>query len=75
MQSRSIAGAWPAKNPCELTQSRLVETEGLRASGLQQDEFQEQQEKTTPLGPDRHAGRHRLAATFLASDDARSITG
>lgn len=52
-----------------------VETEGLRASGLDQGEFREQMEKTTPLGRIGQPDDIALAATFLASDDARWITG
>ena len=53
----------------------MVETDGLRASGLHQGEFREQQEKTTPLGRIATPDNIALAATFLASDDARWITG
>jgi 3-oxoacyl-[acyl-carrier protein] reductase len=53
----------------------VVETEGLRASGLHEREFREQQEKTTPLGRIATPEDIALAATFLASDDARWITG
>jgi len=53
----------------------MVETEGLRASGLHEGEFREQQEKTTPLGRIATPDDIALAATFLASDDARWITG
>src|SRR5207302_3911628 len=53
----------------------MVETEGLRASGLDKGAFRDQQERETPL---RRLGRPEdiaLAALFLASDDARWITG
>jgi 3-oxoacyl-[acyl-carrier protein] reductase len=53
----------------------VVGTEGLRASGLHEREFREQQEKTTPLGRIATPEDIALAATFLASDDARWITG
>lgn len=53
----------------------MVETEGLRASGLHEGKFREQQEKTTPLGRIAQPDDIALAATFLASDDARWITG
>ena len=53
----------------------VVETEGLRASGLHEREFREQREKTTPLGRIATPEDIALAATFLASDDARWITG
>ena len=52
----------------------VVETEGLRASGLHEREFREQQEKTTPLGRIATPEDIALADTFLASDDARWIT-
>jgi len=52
-----------------------VETEGLRAAGLHEDEFREKIEKTTPLGRISQPEDIALAATFLASDDARWITG
>jgi len=53
----------------------VVETEGLRASGPHERECREQQEKTTPLGRIATPEDIALAATFLASDDARWITG
>jgi 3-oxoacyl-[acyl-carrier protein] reductase len=53
----------------------MVETDGLRASGLHEGEFREQQEKTTPLGRIAQPDDIALAATFLAGDDARWITG
>jgi 3-oxoacyl-[acyl-carrier protein] reductase len=52
-----------------------VETEGLRAAGLHEGEFREQMEKTTPLGRIAQPDDIALAVTFLASDDARWITG
>jgi 3-oxoacyl-[acyl-carrier protein] reductase len=53
----------------------MVETDGLRASGLHEGEFRDQQEKTTPLGRIGQPEDIALAATFLASDDSRWITG
>jgi 3-oxoacyl-[acyl-carrier protein] reductase len=53
----------------------VVETEGLRPSELHEGEFREQQEKTTPLCRIATPEDIALAATFLASDDARWITG
>jgi len=53
----------------------MVETEGLRASGLHEGAFREQQERETPL---RRIGKPddiAPAVGFLASDDARWITG
>jgi 3-oxoacyl-[acyl-carrier protein] reductase len=53
----------------------VVETDGLCASGLHEGAFREQQEKTTPLGRIAQPDDIALAATFLASDDSRWITG
>lgn len=53
----------------------MVETEGLRASGMNEGEFREHMEKTTPLGRVGKPDDIALAATFLASDDARWISG
>jgi 3-oxoacyl-[acyl-carrier protein] reductase len=53
----------------------MVETEGLHAAGLDQGEFREQQTRNTPLGRIAQPEDIALAATFLASDDARWITG
>ncbi len=65
----------PRKIPVNSLNPGVVETEGLRASGLHEREFREQQEKTTPLGRIATPEDIALAATFLASDDARWITG
>ena len=53
----------------------MVETEGLRASGLSEGDFRKQQDKETPLGRIAQPDDIALAATFLAGDDARWITG
>jgi 3-oxoacyl-[acyl-carrier protein] reductase len=53
----------------------MVETEGLRASGLHEGAFREQQDRETPLGRIAQPEDIALAATFLAGDDARWITG
>ena len=53
----------------------MIETEGLRASGMNEGEFRDYMEKTTPLGRIGKPDDIALAATFLASDDARWITG
>jgi 3-oxoacyl-[acyl-carrier protein] reductase len=53
----------------------VVETDGLRAAGMHEGEFREQMEKTTPLGRIAQPDDIGLAATFLASDDSRWITG
>jgi 3-oxoacyl-[acyl-carrier protein] reductase len=53
----------------------MVETEGLRASGLNEGAFREQVERQTPLGRIARPDDIAPAATFLASDDARWITG
>jgi 3-oxoacyl-[acyl-carrier protein] reductase len=53
----------------------MVETDGLRASGLNEGVFRERQESETPLGRIGEPDDIALAATFLAGDDARWITG
>jgi 3-oxoacyl-[acyl-carrier protein] reductase len=53
----------------------MIETDGLRASGMHEGEFRDYMEKTTPLGRIGKPDDIVLAATFLASDDARWITG
>lgn len=53
----------------------MVDTEGFRAAGLKESEFRHQTEKTTPLGRIATPDDIAMAATFLASDDARWITG
>jgi 3-oxoacyl-[acyl-carrier protein] reductase len=53
----------------------MVETDGLRASGLDKGEFREQQDRETPLGRIAQPEDIALAAVFLAGDDARWITG
>jgi len=53
----------------------MVATEGLRSAGLDQGEFRAQQDRNTPLGRIAEPEDIALAATFLASDDARWITG
>jgi len=53
----------------------MVETDGLRASGMDKGAFREQQDKETPLGRIGQPDDIALAATFLAGDDARWITG
>lgn len=53
----------------------MVETEGLRASGLSEGAFRELQDRETPLGRIAQPDDIAAAATFLAGDDARWITG
>lgn len=53
----------------------MVETEGLHASGLSEGAFREQMERQTPLGRIAQPDDIAPAAAFLASDDARWITG
>lgn len=53
----------------------MVETDGLHAAGLHEGQFREYMEKTTPLGRIGQPDDIALAAAFLASDDARWITG
>ena len=52
----------------------MVETQGLRASGLDRGALREQQDRETPLGRIGQLDDIAFAATFLASDDARWIT-
>lgn len=52
-----------------------VETEGLRASSLNEGTFREEEGKQTPLGRIAQPDDIAPVAAFLASDDARWITG
>jgi len=53
----------------------MIETDGLRAAGMHEGEFRDYMEKTTPLGRIGKPDDIALAAAFLASDDARWISG
>jgi 3-oxoacyl-[acyl-carrier protein] reductase len=53
----------------------MVETDGLRAAGLHEGAFRDKMERETPLGRIGQPDDIALAATFLASDDARWING
>jgi 3-oxoacyl-[acyl-carrier protein] reductase len=53
----------------------MVETEGVRSAGLADGDFRKQIEAHTPLGRIGHPDDIAPAAVFLASDDARWITG
>ena len=53
----------------------MVETEGVRAAGIDGSEFRKEVEARTPLGRIGQPGDIAPAAVFLASDDARWITG
>jgi 3-oxoacyl-[acyl-carrier protein] reductase len=53
----------------------MVETDGLRASGLHEGEFRKQQDRETPLGRIAQPEDIAPAVVFLAGDDARWITG
>jgi 3-oxoacyl-[acyl-carrier protein] reductase len=53
----------------------MVETEGVHAAGLAEGEFRQQYESHTPLGRIGQPADIAPAAVFLASDDARWITG
>jgi len=53
----------------------MVETDGLRAAGMHEGDFREEMERKTPLGRIGQPDDIALAATFLASNDARWITG
>ncbi len=53
----------------------MVETDGLRAAGLNEGEFRKQQDRETPLGRIAQPEDIAPAVVFLAGDDARWITG
>ncbi len=53
----------------------MVETEGVHAAGLADGDFRRQAEAHTPLGRIGQPRDVAPAAVFLASDDARWITG
>jgi 3-oxoacyl-[acyl-carrier protein] reductase len=53
----------------------MVETEGVQAAGLSRGEFRDDIEAQTPLGRIGEPQDIAPAAVFLASDDARWITG
>ncbi|MCI0685104.1 MAG: glucose 1-dehydrogenase [Gemmataceae bacterium] len=53
----------------------MVETEGLHAAGIPGSDFRKQVEAQTPLGRIGQPQDIAPAAAFLASDDARWITG
>jgi len=53
----------------------MVETEGLRAAGLHEGEFREQQDRETPLGRIGQPKDIAPAVVFLAGEDAGWITG
>jgi len=53
----------------------MVETEGVHAAGITESDFRKQVEAQTPLGRIGQPQDIAPAAVFLASDDARWITG
>ena len=53
----------------------MVETEGVHAAGIGESDFRRQVEAQTPLGRIGQPRDIAPAAVFLASDDARWITG
>ena len=53
----------------------MVETEGVRAAGISESDLRKQVEAQTPLGRIGQPADIAPAAVFLASDDARWITG
>ncbi len=53
----------------------MVETEGVHAAGISDSDFRKQVEAQTPLGRIGQPQDVAPAAAFLASDDARWITG
>ncbi|MGH7179472.1 MAG: SDR family NAD(P)-dependent oxidoreductase [Tepidisphaeraceae bacterium] len=53
----------------------MIETEGVRAAGIHESDMRRQVESQTPLGRIGQPHDVAPAAVFLASDDARYITG
>jgi 3-oxoacyl-[acyl-carrier protein] reductase len=53
----------------------MVETEGVRSIGINEGDFRKQVESQTPLGRIGQPADIAPAAVFLASDDAKWITG
>ena len=53
----------------------MVDTEGVRAAGIDESDFRKEIEARTPLGRIGQPRDIAPAAVFLASDDARWITG
>jgi 3-oxoacyl-[acyl-carrier protein] reductase len=53
----------------------MVDTEGVRAAGLEQGDFRNMVEAGTPLGRIGHPGDIAPAVVFLASPDSSWITG
>jgi 3-oxoacyl-[acyl-carrier protein] reductase len=53
----------------------MIETEGVHAAGFAESDFRKQIEATTPLGRIGQPRDVAPAVVFLASDDARWITG
>jgi 3-oxoacyl-[acyl-carrier protein] reductase len=53
----------------------MVETEGVRSAGISESDLRKQVEAQTPLGRIGQPADIAPAAVFLASDDARWITG
>ena len=53
----------------------MIETEGLRASGISESDFRKQTEALTPLGRIGVPQDIARAAVFMASDDAGWVTG
>lgn len=68
-------GLGPRKIRVNSLDPGMVETDGLRASGLHEGSFREEMERQTPLRRIAQPEDIALAATFLASDDGRWITG
>ena len=53
----------------------MIETEGTHAQGITENEFRKQVEAQTPLGRIGRVDDIAPVVTFLASDDARWVTG
>lgn len=62
----------PRKSRVNSLNPGVVETEGLRASGLHEREFRGQQRENDTARPDRHAGRHR-PGRYVSSQRRRAL--
>ena len=73
--SLSFSGAWPAQDSRELARSGDGGNGRIARFRAAQGSFREEMERQTPLRRIAQPEDIALAATFLASDDARWITG
>jgi 3-oxoacyl-[acyl-carrier protein] reductase len=74
--TRSLAAELgPKKIRVNSVNPGMVETEGVHAAGISESDFRKQIEATTPLGRIGQPNDIAPAVVFLASDDAKWITG